>query len=117
MPSVHHADYKEARNYACQIASMTQIADQMWHVQLLLPAGKTADFWPGQHLLLEIKDEQGAIEQIPFSIGSAPASIMGGDPRNIDLYIASASEKASALFAFCGQLSWCVSPCPWESAF
>lgn len=100
MPSVHHADYKEARNYACQIASMTQIAEQMWHVQLLLPAGKTADFWPGQHLLLEIKDANGIIEQVPYSIGSAPASIMGGDPRKIDLYIASSGEKAQCVICF-----------------
>lgn len=100
MPAVHKADFKEAHTYACQIAGLNQVAEHMWHVELLLPAGKAADFWPGQHLLLEMQSDNGEVEQIPFSIASAPASIMGGDPRKIELYIASASEKAQCIICF-----------------
>lgn len=100
MPSVHAPDYKETRTYACQIDSMQQVGERMWHVELLLPAGKTADFWAGQHLMLEILLPDGHLEQVPFSIAAAPASIMGGDARKIELYIASATEKAQCIICF-----------------
>lgn len=95
-----NVDFKEPQTHACEVAGFNQVAEHMWHVELLLPQGENADFWPGQHLLLEMHSSEGEIEQIPFSIASAPASIIGGDPRKIELYIASASEKAQCIICF-----------------
>lgn len=100
MPSLEPLNDKEADTFTCQVAAMQLVTDTMWHVQLLLPEGQKADFWPGQHLLLDIDFDDGSNEQIPFSIAAAPASIMGGDPRQLELYIASATTKAQQIISY-----------------
>lgn len=103
MPSVHAPDFKPSATYACQIAQLEQIATDMWRVEFLLPAGKKADYWAGQHLLMEVTQPNGELEQVPFSIASAPPSLMGTDPRKLELLIANHSDKSLCIIEFLKQ--------------
>lgn len=100
MPSVHTPDFIEPVTYACQVARVDLIEDAMWHVDLLLPAGKTAHFWPGQYLLLHFINAEGVEEQVPYSIACAPSDLTGQDPRRIELHIASHTERAECIVCF-----------------
>lgn len=100
MPSVHSPDYIEPMTYACQVARMDLMEDAMWHVELLLPAGKTARFWPGQYLLLHVINADGVEEQVPYSIACAPSDLTGQDPRRIELHIASHTDRAECIVCF-----------------
>ena len=103
MPSVHAPDFKPSATYACQIAQLEQIAADMWRVEFLLPAGKKADYWAGQHLLMEVVHPDGELEQVPFSIASAPPSLMETDPRKLELLIANHSDKSLCIIEFLKQ--------------
>src|SRR5690554_2146660 len=97
MSSVQTPDFIEPLTYACQVSRMELIGDDMWRVDLLLPAGKTAKFWPGQYLLLHITHTDGKVEQIPYSIACAPSDLTGEDPRRIELHIASDTERSECI--------------------
>lgn len=97
MSSVQTPDFIEPLTYACQVSRMELIGNDMWRVDLLLPAGKTAKFWPGQYLLLHITHTDGKVEQIPYSIACAPSDLTGEDPRRIELHIASDTERSECI--------------------
>lgn len=103
MPDVHPADHLPPRTLACQIPAVELLGDNVWRVELLAPAGKAIEFWPGQYLLLHITDAQGREEQVPYSIACAPGSLTGGDPRRLELHIADHSDNASQVLAFLRQ--------------
>lgn len=103
MPSVHTADHKPTVELACQIATRTELGDNVWRFDLRAPAGKAVDFWPGQYLLLHVQDERGNVEQIPYSIANAPSSMGNADPRLIELHIANHSDNAERVVKFLQQ--------------
>ncbi len=100
MPSVHTPDFIEPITYACQVARMDLMDGAMWHVELLLPAGKSAHFWPGQYLLLHFMNAEGEEEQVPYSIACAPSELTGLDPRRIELHIANHTDRANDIVRF-----------------
>lgn len=100
MPSVYTPDYIEPITHACQVSSMELLGDNMWHVELLLPAGKTAHFWPGQYLLLHFINADGVEEQVPYSIACGPSDLTNNDPRRIELHIASHTERAECIVCY-----------------
>lgn len=100
MPSVHTPDFIEPITYACQVARMELMEDAMWHVDLLLPAGKNAHFWSGQYLLLHTVNAAGEEEQVPYSIACAPSDLTGNDPRLIELHIANHTDRANDIVRF-----------------
>lgn len=100
MADVLAPNHKPQVSLACQIPSLELLGDDIWRVELLTPAGKSADFWPGQYLLLHVPDEQGNEEQVPFSIACAPGGMIGGDPRKIELHIANSSDNAQRILNF-----------------
>lgn len=95
MEDVLPAGHKPLQTLACQIRSASVLHGNIWRIELLTPAGKSADFWPGQHLLLHIPDASGQPVQVPYSIGCAPGSLTGGDPRLLELFIARGSDWAA----------------------
>lgn len=103
MEDVHPADHLPPRTLACQIRAVEPLGDNVWRIVLLAPAGKAVEFWPGQYLLLHAPDAAGQEEQVPYSIASAPGSLTGNDPRELELHIADHSENASRILAFLRQ--------------
>lgn len=103
MPDVHAPDYITPRTLACQIPVLEPLGAGVWRVELLAPAGKAVEFWPGQYLLLHVTDAQGREEQIPYSIACAPASLTRGDPRRLELHIANNSDNADRVIRFLQQ--------------
>lgn len=103
MEDVHPADHLPPQTLACQIQGMELLGDNVWRIRLLAPAGKRAEFWPGQYLLLHAPDADGQEEQVPYSIASAPGSLTGHDPRALELHIADHSDNASRILAFLRQ--------------
>lgn len=96
MPSVQHPDYKAQQQLSFQIQGVTALNRDVYRVELLAPAGKGLDFWPGQYLMLHIPIK-GEDKQLPYSIASAPGSITGAEPRALELHIAAASDTARAV--------------------
>lgn len=100
MADVYAPNHKPQVSLACQIPAVELLGDDIWRIELLTPAGKSADFWPGQYLLLHVRDEQGNEEQVPFSIACAPGSMNNTDPRKIELHIANSSDNALRIINF-----------------
>lgn len=97
MNDVYAPDHKAEVTLACQIPAVTPMADNMYRVELMAPAGKKFDYWPGQYLMLHGVDENGEERQFPFSIASAPGELTGGDSRKLELHIAANSPTAEAI--------------------
>ena len=93
MTDVFAPDHKPSATLACQVKSVEVLADDVYRVILLAPAGKAPDYWAGQYLMLHHGEGQAA-EQIPYSIACAPGSLTGRDSREIELHIAANSDKA-----------------------
>lgn len=102
MPDVYAPYHKPEVSLACQLAGITPLQGNVYRVELLLPAGKTADFWPGQYLLLTVTTAQGE-QQLPYSIACAPGSMTGSDPRRLELHIAAGSDMADQVIRFLQQ--------------
>jgi CDP-4-dehydro-6-deoxyglucose reductase, E3 len=96
MPSVQHPDYKAQQTLTFQVQAVTSLNGEVCRVELLAPAGKPLDFWPGQYLMLHLQQD-GETRQIPYSIASAPGSMTGGDSRYLELHIAVNSDTANAV--------------------
>ncbi|MCY0965214.1 2Fe-2S iron-sulfur cluster-binding protein [Parathalassolituus penaei] len=99
MPSVQHPDYKEQQTLTFQVQGVTALNDEVYRVELLAPAGKTADFWPGQYLMLHLLQENGEPKQVPYSIASAPGSMTSANSRALELHIAATGDTANAVIA------------------
>jgi len=99
MSDVKAPHYKPEITLACQIASMKLLPGNVYQVELLAPAGKKADFWPGQYLLLKVQTKDGE-QKLPYSIACAPGSLTGADSRRIELHIAAGSERSDQVIAF-----------------
>jgi CDP-4-dehydro-6-deoxyglucose reductase len=99
MANVQQPDFKHQVNLAMQIQSVVALNDEVYAVELLAPAGKVLDFWPGQYLMLPIQEADGATRQIPYSIASAPGSLTGKEPRLLELHIANASDTAARMIS------------------
>ena len=97
MPSVQHPDYKAQQTFTFQVQAVTALNHEVYRVGLLAPAGKTADFWPGQYLMLHLRQPDGEIRQVPYSIASAPGELTGGDRRYLELHIAVNGDTARAV--------------------
>ncbi|WP_419812293.1 2Fe-2S iron-sulfur cluster-binding protein [Bacterioplanoides sp.] len=100
MNDVYAPNHKPEVALACQIPSVSLMADNMYRVELLAPAGKSFDYWPGQYLMLDVEDENGEAKQFPYSIASAPGDMTGGDRRRLELHIAANSPTAEAVVKF-----------------
>ena len=90
---------KPSKTLVCQVQTTELLADDVWHIRLLTPAGKTPDYWAGQYLMLHLGDGDDA-EQLPYSIANAPGVLSGRDPREIELHIEAKSEKARDVVRF-----------------
>ena len=98
MTDVHTRDHKPEVTLACQVPVVELLADNIYRVELLAPAGTQFDFWPGQYVLLHVVDEQGQPQQFPYSIASIPSALSGqGDGRRLELHIAANSDTANAV--------------------
>ncbi len=102
MSDVHAPNHIPDMTLACQIQSVSPLPGNVWQVELLAPAGKTADFWPGQYLLLTVTTAAGE-QTLPYSIACAPGSISGADSRHIELHIAAGSDTANDVLQFLQQ--------------
>jgi CDP-4-dehydro-6-deoxyglucose reductase len=100
MNDVYAPNHKAEMTLACQIPSVSLMADNIYRVELMAPAGKSFDYWPGQYLLLHVEDENGELQQLPYSIACAPAEITGKDPRRIELHIAANSAVAETVIRY-----------------
>lgn len=95
MANIQHPDCKDQVNLAMQVQAVTPLTEEVYVVELLAPAGKALDFWPGQYLLLHITGTDGSERKIPYSIASAPGSLTGSEPRALQLHIANTSDTAA----------------------
>lgn len=102
MPDVFAPYHKPEATLACQIRSLSELPGNVYRLQLLTPAGKKADFWPGQYLLLHVSTRDGE-QQLPYSIANAPGSMTGDEPRLLELHIAAGSDTADQVIAFLKQ--------------
>lgn len=103
MNDVYAPNHKTEVTLACQIPSVSLMADNIYRVELMAPAGKKFDYWPGQYLLLHVEDEHGETQQLPYSIASAPGDLTGADSRRLELHIAANSPTAEAVVTFLQQ--------------
>ena len=94
MSSVKGANQIAQQTLAFQIQSVEAHSGQVYRVILTAPAGKAIEFWPGQYLMLHVRNAEGEPMQLPYSIASAPGSWTGADVRQLELHIADASETA-----------------------
>tara|TARA_Y100001001_G_scaffold163736_1_gene193614 strand:+ start:1034 stop:2074 length:1041 start_codon:yes stop_codon:yes gene_type:complete len=99
MSDVHPPYHKPEVSLACQISAVEALPGNVYRVELLAPAGKKADFWPGQYLLLNVQTKDGE-KKLPYSIASAPGTLTGDDARRIELHIAAGSETSDQVIAF-----------------
>lgn len=99
MSSVQNPEHKPSQTLAFQVQSVSELPGHVFRVVLRAPAGKPLDFWPGQYLLLHIPNEQGEIQQLPYSIASAPGSWTGDNVRDLELHIANASDTSRNVIA------------------
>jgi CDP-4-dehydro-6-deoxyglucose reductase len=76
-----------AREYACQVVAIHPLSDDVFSIQLRLPAGTKSDFAPGQYLSINLPDAEPAF----FSIASQP------DRRDILLHVQAAPLRESAM--------------------
>lgn len=99
MKDVVAPDQKPSQTLACQVQTTETLADDVWRIRLLTPAGKSPDYWAGQYLMLHLGSGNDA-EQLPYSIANAPGELNGRDPREIELHIAANSDKAREVVRF-----------------
>ncbi len=102
MTDVFAPDHKQPATLACQVQSVELLADDVYRLTLLAPAGKAPDYWAGQYLTLHL-GEGASEEQLPYSIASAPGALTGREPREIELHIAANSDKARDVVRFLQQ--------------
>jgi len=76
------------RKMSCQVLSVEAIKGHVYQVELLLPAGKTPEFYAGQYLSLNLPDRD---EPAFFSIASRPGL------REVTLHIQADPHLESAL--------------------
>lgn len=106
MTDVFAPDHKPSVTLACQVTAVDVLADDVYRITLLAPAGKQPNYWAGQYLMLHLTSENGQgteAEQIPYSIANAPGALTGRDPREIELHIAANSDKAREVTQFLKQ--------------
>lgn len=99
MSEIYAANQKPTSEMAFQVKGVSLLADNLYQVLLLAPAGKSPDYWPGQYLMLHV-GEADQVEQLPYSIACAPGQLTGKDTRLIELHIATHSEKAQKVVEF-----------------
>jgi len=102
MTDVFAPDHKTPATLACQVTAVEVMADDVYRVILLAPAGKNPDYWAGQYLMLHLGEGDQA-EQLPYSIANAPGAHTGRDPREIELHIAANSDTAQEVIRFLQQ--------------
>ncbi|WP_430460651.1 2Fe-2S iron-sulfur cluster-binding protein [Thalassolituus sp. LLYu03] len=102
MPDVFAPYHKAEVSLACQVRSVTELPGNVYRAELLAPAGKKVDFWPGQYLMLTVDTRDGE-QQLPYSLASAPGSMTGADPRTFELHIAAGSDTADQVIAYLKQ--------------
>jgi CDP-4-dehydro-6-deoxyglucose reductase len=102
MTDVFAPDHKPSVTLACQVKAVDVLADDVYRITLLAPAGKQPDYWAGQYLMLNLGEGKQE-EQIPYSIANAPGALTGRDPREIELHIAANSDKAREVIQFLQQ--------------
>jgi len=103
MTDVFAPDHKQPATLACQVKAVELLADDVYRITLLAPAGKAPDYWAGQYLMLHLTKEGADEEQIPYSVACAPGTVTGREPREIELHIAANSDKAREVVSFLQQ--------------
>lgn len=73
--------------FACQVASVEALSDDVFRVVLRLPAGKNAEFVAGQYLSINMPESDPAF----FSIASQPGT------REVELHVQASPERESAM--------------------
>ncbi|MCP5208049.1 MAG: 2Fe-2S iron-sulfur cluster binding domain-containing protein [Hahellaceae bacterium] len=76
-----------AKEFACQVAAIKPLSDDVFSVLLRLPAGTKGDFVAGQYLSINLPDADPAF----FSIASQP------DSRDIELHVQASPMRESAM--------------------
>ena len=102
MTDVFAPDHKKPQTLACQVKAVEVMADDVYRISLLAPAGRNPDYWAGQYLMLHMGEGKNE-EQIPYSIANAPGALTGRDPREIELHIAANSDNARDVIRFLQQ--------------
>lgn len=100
MSDVFAPYHKPELTLACQVAGVMPLPGSVYRVELLAPAGKKVDFWPGQYLMLEVETREGK-QQLPYSIACAPGT--DDDNRRIELHIAANGETADDVIRYLQQ--------------
>ncbi|MCP5162278.1 MAG: 2Fe-2S iron-sulfur cluster binding domain-containing protein [Hahellaceae bacterium] len=81
------------QSVVCQIVSVSALNQDVFRVQLRLPAGKKIGFTAGQYLSIDLPGREPAF----FSIASSPEALLAaGRERLIELHIQAAPEWESA---------------------